>query len=58
MAYSKRPAGRVRDALKNTPGVTERHMFGGIAFMLDGNMCCGVIGDRLMVRVGPEDSDG
>jgi len=29
-------------------------MFGGIAFMVRGNMCCGVIGDRLMLRVGPK----
>ena len=29
-------------------------MFGGLAFMLRGNMCCGIVGDELMVRVGPE----
>jgi TfoX/Sxy family transcriptional regulator of competence genes len=32
-------------------------MFGGIAFMVRGNMCCGVIDDRLMVRVGPDAYD-
>ena len=32
-------------------------MFGGLTFMLQGNMCCGVAGDRLMVRVGPEKYD-
>ena len=32
-------------------------MFGGLSFMLQGNMCCGVEGDRLMVRVGPENYD-
>jgi TfoX/Sxy family transcriptional regulator of competence genes len=47
-------AERVRKALEKTPGVTERKMFGGIAFMVRGNMCCGVIGDRLMLRVGQE----
>jgi TfoX/Sxy family transcriptional regulator of competence genes len=33
--------------------VTERKMFGGVAFMVRGNMCCGVLDDKLMVRVGP-----
>ena len=40
--------------LEDEPGVTERKMFGGLAFMLGGNMCCGIIGDELMVRVGPD----
>jgi len=34
--------------------VDEKKMFGGLAFMLNGNMCCGIIRDDLMVRVGPE----
>jgi TfoX/Sxy family transcriptional regulator of competence genes len=34
--------------------VAEKKMFGGIAYMVRGNMCCGVIGDRFMVRVGPD----
>ena len=34
--------------------VVEKRMFGGIAFMLRGNMCCGIVRDDLMVRVGPE----
>jgi hypothetical protein len=34
--------------------VTEREMFGGLAFMVAGNVCCGVLGDNLMVRVGPD----
>jgi TfoX/Sxy family transcriptional regulator of competence genes len=54
MAYDEAVAERVRSALGNTPDVVERKMFGGIAFMLRGNMCCGVIGDRLMLRVGPK----
>ena len=54
MAYDEKLAGRVRSALSNTMNVTERKMFGGVAFMVRGNMCCGVIDDRLMVRVGPE----
>jgi TfoX/Sxy family transcriptional regulator of competence genes len=54
MAYDESVAARVREALAGTPGVVEKRMFGGIAFMLRGNMCCGVIGDRLMLRVGPK----
>jgi TfoX/Sxy family transcriptional regulator of competence genes len=54
MAVDEAVAGRVREALAGSPDVVEKRMFGGIAFMLRGNMCCGVIGDRLMLRVGPK----
>lgn len=54
MAYDEALGERVRAALEDEAGVTERKMFGGLAFMLHGNMCCGVIGDELMVRVGPD----
>ncbi len=54
MAYDEALAERVRMALEDEAGVTERKMFGGLAFMLHGNMCCGIIGDELMVRVGPD----
>ena len=54
MAFDEAVAGRVRKALAGTPDVVEKRMFGGIAFMVRGNMCCGVIGDRLMLRVGPK----
>lgn len=54
MAFDEDLAGRVRDRLADLPGVTERKMFGGLAFMLAGNMCCGIVGDDLMVRVGPD----
>ena len=47
-------AGRVRRAMAKFPGVVERRMFGGLVFMLGGHMCCGVLGDELMVRVGRE----
>ena len=53
MAFDEAVAGRVREALADSPDVVEKKMFGGIAFMVRGNMCCGVIGDRLMLRVGP-----
>ena len=54
MAYDETVAKRVRSALGRTPDVVEKRMFGGIEFMVRGNMCCGVIGDRLMLRVGPK----
>ena len=54
MAIDEVAVERVRKALAGSPDVVEKRMFGGIAFMLRGNMCCGVIGDRLMLRVGPK----
>jgi TfoX/Sxy family transcriptional regulator of competence genes len=54
MAYDEELADRVRRELHGVRGMTVRKMFGGIAFMVRGNMCCGVIEDKLMVRVGPE----
>jgi hypothetical protein len=54
MAYSEELADRVRRALADRDNVLERKMFGGIAFMLEGNMCAGVTGDELMVRVDPD----
>lgn len=53
MAYDEAAARRSREVLGKYPGVTERKMFGGLAFLLDGHMCCGVLGGDLMVRVGP-----
>ena len=54
MAYDDGLAQRIREVLDDRYDVTERKMFGGIAFMLSGNMCCGVVGDELMLRVGPD----
>lgn len=54
MAYSEKLADDVRASLSRYPSVTERKMFGGIAFMIDGNMAVGVTGEDLMVRVGKE----
>ena len=48
MAYDQALAARVREVLSARSALSERQMFGGIAFMLDGNMCCGVIGEDLM----------
>ena len=57
MAYDEGLAERVRDRLADVPGVTDKRMFGGIAFLTDGNMTVGVTGDDLLVRVGPEATD-
>jgi TfoX/Sxy family transcriptional regulator of competence genes len=54
MAFDEALAQRVRTLLARTPGLTEKKMFGGLAFLLNGNMCCGVTGSRLMLRVGDE----
>ena len=54
MAYDETLAARIRQTLAPFPDVDERRMFGGIAFMLRGNMCCGVVGDMLMLRLGNE----
>jgi TfoX/Sxy family transcriptional regulator of competence genes len=54
MAFDEGLAQRIREALDDEIGVTERRMFGGLAFMLRGNMCVGVVGEQLMVRVGTD----
>jgi TfoX/Sxy family transcriptional regulator of competence genes len=53
MAFDETVAARVREALNSIDGVTEKKMFGGLAFLLQGHMVCGVMRDELMVRVGP-----
>lgn len=57
MAFDEGLAQRIREALGGRDAVTERKMFGGIAFMVGGNMACGVNGDALMVRVGADGHD-
>jgi TfoX/Sxy family transcriptional regulator of competence genes len=54
MPYDERLAARIRPLLTREPAMDERKMFGGVAFLLNGHMCCGVVKDTLMVRVGPE----
>ena len=53
MAYDEGLAQRVREGLQETPGFAEKKMFGGLCFLVHGNMACGVTGEELMVRVGP-----
>jgi hypothetical protein len=57
VAYDEDLAWRVRAVLSPAEAVTERQMFGGLAFMLSGHMFCGVVRDTLMVRLGPEGAD-
>jgi TfoX/Sxy family transcriptional regulator of competence genes len=56
VAYDEALAGRIRDVVA-LHEVAEKKMFGGLAFMLGGNMACGIIRDELMVRVGSDDHD-
>src|SRR5687767_1176203 len=54
MAYDEKLAARVRDRLALEPDVVEKKMFGGLAFTVRGHMCCGVLANDLMVRVGAD----
>jgi len=54
MAYDEPLAGRVRRLLEQRRDVTEKKMFGGLSFLLDGKMCCGILREDLVVRVGRE----
>ena len=54
MSYDERLASRLRALLSKRRDVVEKKMFGGLCFMVNGKMCCGVVKDDLVVRVGPE----
>jgi TfoX/Sxy family transcriptional regulator of competence genes len=54
MAYNEDLANRVRERLRAEDALTEMEMFGGVGFMLAGNMSVGISGDELIVRVGPD----
>jgi TfoX/Sxy family transcriptional regulator of competence genes len=53
MAHDECAAQRLAAALGPLPGLTEKRMFGGISYLLRGNLACGVLGEELIVRVGP-----
>ena len=57
MPYSEELAQRMRDELAARDGVSERKMFGGIAWMVNGNMAVGTLGEDMMVRLAPEDAE-
>jgi TfoX/Sxy family transcriptional regulator of competence genes len=54
MPYSESLAARIRKVLSRKKGLAEKKMFGGVGFLLSGNMCVGVWKDSLIARVGPE----
>ena len=57
MAVDEALAERVREALGGVEGLAEKRMFGGLAFLLNGNMAVGVHGDDLIVRLAPEQTE-
>lgn len=57
MAYDKELAERVAEILAERGDLSERNMFGGIAFMVGGRMCCGVINDDLVLRLGADGAE-
>lgn len=57
MAFDERLADRIRGSLGRRKGLVEKKMFGGVAFLLNGNMCVGVHKADLIVRLAPEETD-
>src|SRR2546423_9012341 len=54
LSFDPEAAARVRRLLSGRDDVVERRMVGGLSFLVNGNMCCGVTGTALMIRVGRE----
>jgi TfoX/Sxy family transcriptional regulator of competence genes len=57
LPYNQNLAKRIRTILEDHTGIIEKKMFGGVGFILHGNMACGVQGDDLIVRLGIENND-
>ncbi len=57
MAYDTKIADRIRKILGRRRNITEKAMFGGLSFLLNGKMFCGLLKDDLVVRVNPKESD-
>ena len=57
MSYDEALAERCRSLLSERKEITEKKMFGGLSFLLHGTMICGVLGDRLVVRIDPSTYD-
>lgn len=55
MAFDEKLGDRIRKKIGRRRGITEKQMFGGLAFLLHGNLCCGVYRNDMIVRVSPED---
>ncbi len=56
MPYDEGLAERIRDIFDGDDDVTEKKMFGGLTFMVNGNMCCGLNKEDLMLRLGAEEA--
>ncbi len=57
MAFDEKLAARIRTHLGKRTGLVEKKMFGGVAFLLKGNMCCGIHRDALIVRLDSAETD-
>ena len=57
MAYDEGLASRIRQVFTGRSDIEEKAMFGGLAFMARGHMCCGLVQSRLMIRVDPDSYD-
>ena len=57
MAFDEGLAQRVTELLADNPYTTQKKIFGGMGFMISGNMCVGIMGDCMVVRVGPQSYD-
>ena len=57
MAYNEKLADRIRAKLKGTRGLTEKKMFGGVGFMVNGNLACGVNQQDMIARLSDTDSE-
>ena len=57
MAFDETLAKRIRKVLDHRNDLVEKHMFGGVCFMIRGRMCCGIIDSSLMVRLDPDEAD-
>jgi TfoX/Sxy family transcriptional regulator of competence genes len=57
VAFDEHLAQRVRTLLGARADVDERRMFGGLAFLVAGNMCCGVHGEELIARLEPQEAE-
>ena len=57
MAYDEKLVERMRKLLAKRKAIAEKKMFGGVAFLLNGNMCVGLHGKELIVRLDPEETD-
>ena len=54
MVHNEQLANKTRALLSWRKGFSEKKMFGGMSYLINGNMCCGVLKDDLVVRLGPE----